>query len=74
MSTYTNVLWNERLNSDGFMGFIDRWWIFWNRIGTILSFVALIAIIIIKLMPCGKEQYKVNASTSRLRHQNKRLT
>ena len=74
MSTYTNVLWNERLNSDGFMGFIDRWWIFWNRIGTILSFVALIAIIIIKLIRCGKEQYKVNASTSRLRHQNKRLT
>lgn len=74
MSTYTNVLWNERLNSDGFMGFIDRWWIFWNRIGTILSFVALIAIIIIKLIRCSKEQYKVNASTSRLRHQNKRLT
>lgn len=74
MSTYTNVLWNERLNSDGFMGFIDRWWIFWNRIGTILSFVALIAIIIIKLIRCSKEQYKFNASTSRLRHQNRRLT
>lgn len=63
-------LWNEKMNDSGFMGFVDRWWIFWNRVGTILSIILLIITILVSIVVIckGKESF----DTSRLRHQNRK--
>ena len=65
-------LWSEKMNEKGFMGFVDKWWIFWSRIGTIISMVLLIVAIIVSVYTIfiGKESF----NTSRLRYQNKRYS
>lgn len=62
--------WNAKINETGFMGFVDKWWIFWNRVGVSFAIVFLIISIIssILVILTGKESFK----TSRLRHQNKK--
>lgn len=62
--------WSEKMNNKGFMGFVDKWWIFWTRIGTIISIVLLIISIVISAITIftGKESFY----TGRLRHQNRR--
>lgn len=74
--SYNNALngggkfWNEKMNDSGFMGFVDKWWIFWNRVGVVLAIVLLIISIIVSIIAIftGKESF----STSRLRHQNRK--
>lgn len=63
-------LWNEKMNDSGFMGFVDKWWIFWNRVGTILAIVLLIISIVVSIIAIftGKEAFNM----SRLRNQNRR--
>lgn len=65
-------MWNERMNEKGFMGFVDRWWIFWNRVGGIISIIFIIAALVtaIAAIFVSKEPY----GTSRLRHQNRRYS
>ena len=62
--------WNEKMNDEGFMGFVDKWWIFWNRVGVVLAIVLLIISIIVSVITifAGKESF----NTSRLRNQNRR--
>ena len=62
--------WSEKMNETGFMGFVDRWWIFWNRVGTVLAIVFLIISIITSIIVIfmGKETF----NTSMSRHQNKK--
>ena len=49
--------WNEKMNETGFMGFVDKWWIFWNRVGVVFAIVCLIISIIssILVILMGKE-------------------
>lgn len=66
------VLWGTQMNDHGFMGFVDKWWIFWSRIGAIFGvigfFIALITLILsIVGIIGGKESYSYGA-VSRLRH------
>lgn len=63
-------VWSSEMNKSGFMGFVDKCWILWNRISTIITIVCLaIALIttIIAIFAGSKEGYY----TSRMRH-NKR--
>ena len=67
----SNKFWNADMNDSGFMGFVDKWWIFWSRIGTIMMFVFLIPIIIISIVVIAMGS-KESFGTSRLRYQNRR--
>ena len=66
------VLWGTKMNKSGIMGFVDKWWIFWSRVGAIFGFIgfilAVISIIIAVVGVSGdKESYSYGA-VSRLRH------
>ena len=65
--------WSSKLNDDGFMGLVDKWWLFWKRVNTIIAFICFIltvVVVIVVLCVGNKEGF----NTSRLRHQNKRYT
>ena len=65
-----NSLWNDRINSRGFMGFVDKVWLLCNRLNVIIvmfMLVLLIISLIVSNIP-GCERFSV----SRLRHQNRK--
>lgn len=64
--------WSEKMNDEGFMGFVDKWWIFWNRVGTVMVIVLLIVSILVSIFTISKGTESFG--TSRLRHQNRRYT
>lgn len=43
-------LWSTEMNTEGFMGFVDKWWIFWNRVGVIIALVGLTLSIVTSLL------------------------
>lgn len=51
-------LWSTDMNKDGFMGFVDKWWIFWNRIGVIIALIGLTLSILTSIVAIvtGKQQ------------------
>ena len=67
------VLWSSKINDDGFMGFVDKWWMFWNRVSVIVLIVCLCVSAVSSLIALFIET-KETFYTSRLRHQNKRYT
>jgi hypothetical protein len=64
--------WGTEMNEHGFMGFVDKWWIFWHRIGTALSIICFILAIVTSFVAFvfGKETFNAN----RARHQNRQYS
>lgn len=78
------VIWSEKMNSKGFMGFVDKLWIFCKRINTILAiFITILMIIAVIAYVLymrknggdngenGSESFD-SLGTTRLRHLNKK--
>ena len=75
-------VWSEKMNSTGFMGFVDKLWIFCKRINTILAIfitilmiIALIAVLCVRMKNGGEnggsESFD-SLGTTRMRHSNKK--
>lgn len=65
-------IWDTRIHDKGFLGFVDRFWLFWTRVSTILIIFSIIVSLIVTFVTwvntfCDKESYSYKA-VSRLRN------
>lgn len=59
--------WGTQINETGFMGFVDKWWLFWSRVNTILFFIFFIPMIIISIISLASGGGKESFITDKLR-------
>ena len=44
-----NDLWKRELHQQGFMGFVDGFWLFFQRLGIILMILAIICLLVVSI-------------------------